>query len=129
MNPLDYLLPNTLTPRPNSVLDEMKHEAINTLLSFNSQNTSERLSEISNIVSTSLGSNKLIGFKEINGLIESILVWLLNTPYILINSQGNEGLTPHFANYIKSNSYVNDLVPYSIASLIQDGCTYTWGGF
>ena len=35
MNPLDYLLPNTLTPRPNSVLDEMKHEAINTLLSFN----------------------------------------------------------------------------------------------
>jgi hypothetical protein len=129
MNPLDYLLPNTLTPRPNSMLDEMKYEAINSLLSFNSQNTSERLSDISNIVSSSLGTNKSIGFKEINGLIESILVWLLNTPYILINSQGNEGLTPHFSEYLKQNNQVDNLVPYSIASLIQDGCTYTWGGF
>lgn len=129
MNPLDYLLPNTLTPRPNSILDEMKYEAINSLLSFNSQNTSERLSDISNIVSSSLGTNKPVGFKEINGLLESILVWLLNTPYILINSQGNEGLTPHFSEYLRQYNQVDNLVPYSIASLIQDGCTYTWGGF
>lgn len=129
MNPLEYLIPHTISPSPNSILEEMKLDAIDSLLSFNSQNTSKRLQDIAEIVSTASQSNKPIGFKELNGLIEGLMVWLLNTPYILINSQGTEGLTPHFKEYIQTNSFIDNSVPYSIASLIQDGCTYTWGGF
>lgn len=129
MNPLEYLIPHTISPTPNSILEEMKLDAIDSLLSFNSQNTSKRLQDIAEIVSDASQSNKPIGFKELNGLIEGLMVWLLNTPYILINSQGTEGLTPHFKEYIQSNSSTDNNVPFSIASLIQDGCTYTWGGF
>lgn len=130
MNIIEQLVPNTNTPIPNNLLEETKYEAINSLLSFNSQNTSQRLSDISSIVSNSLQSYKPTGFKEINGLIESIMTWLLNTPYIFISAKGNEGLTPHYTHYIKgSNKSKDSKVPFSIASLIQDGCTYTWGGF
>lgn len=129
MNPIDYLLPNTQGPTSSSYLEQLKQEAVNDLLSFNSQNTAERLKDISTLVSNSLQPGQSTGFKELNGLIESLMVWLINTPYIYTSSNNIESLTPHFTNYLSRGSLVDTLVPYSIASLIQDGSTYTWGGF